>query len=331
MTDNHERQITETLELGLTVGCVIQDARKRQKIKLKTISEDLKISVKYLEGIEHDDYSKFPGDAYMTGFVKNYANYLGLDGDDVVKQLIKEQFSNKKAHVFNRMGQEIEPIKKKKPVYEKLIHQENGDFSNLGLIVLAVIITLIVILFSVFNKTADVVEYNTSSIVSEEEVIESNDMPVVIDNKVDFIEEDSLEVEKMPEEVEEVVEVEKTMLNPHQISIEEIVMQEPSVYGQRFIKDSLLTISLDDTSWIDVYDNDERKSLFVGTFYKNDKIIVPNKSDLILNAGNAGGVSLIYKGKQLKSLGENGEATGYISLSNRNLRKERYRKVNKED
>ena len=116
MTDNHERQITETLELGLTVGCVIQDARKRQKIKLKTISEDLKISVKYLEGIEHDDYSKFPGDAYMTGFVKNYANYLGLDGDDVVKQLIKEQFSNKKAHVFNRMGQEIESIKKKKPI-----------------------------------------------------------------------------------------------------------------------------------------------------------------------------------------------------------------------
>ena len=34
---DQEKQIEETLELGLTVGCVVRDARKKSKLKLKTI------------------------------------------------------------------------------------------------------------------------------------------------------------------------------------------------------------------------------------------------------------------------------------------------------
>jgi len=48
------------------------------------VADDTNISVRFLTKIEADDFTGFPGEPYIVGFIKIYADYLGLDPDSVV-------------------------------------------------------------------------------------------------------------------------------------------------------------------------------------------------------------------------------------------------------
>jgi helix-turn-helix protein len=53
---------------------------------LRTISENTKVSVPLLEGLEADDISRWPGGIFRRAFVRSYAEAVGLDPDDVYKR-----------------------------------------------------------------------------------------------------------------------------------------------------------------------------------------------------------------------------------------------------
>ena len=56
-------------------------------MKISRAVADLCISKKYLSAFEKNDLSQFPDNAYAIGFLKNYADYLGLDQGSLVKEL----------------------------------------------------------------------------------------------------------------------------------------------------------------------------------------------------------------------------------------------------
>ena len=51
---------------------------------LDRIADDTNISVRFLSKIENDDFTGFPGEPYIVGFIRNYAEYLGLDPEAIV-------------------------------------------------------------------------------------------------------------------------------------------------------------------------------------------------------------------------------------------------------
>lgn len=67
-----------------TVGTILRDARLARKVSLEQAEAATKIRVKFLAGIESDDYSSLPSLSYAKGFVKNYSEYLGLDSTTVL-------------------------------------------------------------------------------------------------------------------------------------------------------------------------------------------------------------------------------------------------------
>lgn len=67
-----------------TVGSILKEARTAKKITLKDAESATRIREKFLAGIESDDYSSLPSISYAKGFVKNYAEYLGLDSTRVL-------------------------------------------------------------------------------------------------------------------------------------------------------------------------------------------------------------------------------------------------------
>lgn len=67
-----------------TVGFILHEARIAKKISLEQAEVATKIRAKFLEGIEKDEYSTLPSISYAKGFVKNYAEYLGLDAATVL-------------------------------------------------------------------------------------------------------------------------------------------------------------------------------------------------------------------------------------------------------
>jgi cytoskeletal protein RodZ len=67
-----------------TVGGILREARITKKISLEQAEASTKIRAKFLEGIELDNYSELPSISFARGFVKNYAEYLGLDSETVL-------------------------------------------------------------------------------------------------------------------------------------------------------------------------------------------------------------------------------------------------------
>ena len=66
-------------------GELLRKTREEKNLELDKISREISIEKRYLEGLESENTSTFPGEAYLTGFLRNYANYLELDADFVLK------------------------------------------------------------------------------------------------------------------------------------------------------------------------------------------------------------------------------------------------------
>jgi cytoskeletal protein RodZ len=66
-------------------------ARERKGVDLARAERDTKIRVRYLSALESGDYRDLPGAVYTKGFLRNYALYLGLDPEDVLRQWRRER------------------------------------------------------------------------------------------------------------------------------------------------------------------------------------------------------------------------------------------------
>lgn len=72
------------------IGDTLKQERENQNLSLQDVEQGTSIRALYIEAIESGDYDKLPGEVYAKGFIKNYANFLNLDGDALVKQFIQE-------------------------------------------------------------------------------------------------------------------------------------------------------------------------------------------------------------------------------------------------
>src|SRR5215210_6299561 len=66
-------------------------AREHKGVDLVRAERDTKIRVRYLSALERGDYRDLPGAVYTKGFLRNYAIYLGLDPEDVLRQWRRER------------------------------------------------------------------------------------------------------------------------------------------------------------------------------------------------------------------------------------------------
>ena len=67
------------------LGEELRRERVRRNLTFKDVEQVLHIKTTYLEAIEDGNYDIIPGQVYVEGFIRNYGNYLDLDGDRLVK------------------------------------------------------------------------------------------------------------------------------------------------------------------------------------------------------------------------------------------------------
>ena len=68
------------------IGNSLREARERQGLGYPEIELATKIRSKYIRALEEEDFTSIPGDAYIRGFLRTYADYLGLDGEIYVDE-----------------------------------------------------------------------------------------------------------------------------------------------------------------------------------------------------------------------------------------------------
>jgi len=60
--------------------------REARGIALRDISEQTRISMRYLEGIEADDYRRLPGGIFNRSFIRAYAKFIGYDEQEAIEE-----------------------------------------------------------------------------------------------------------------------------------------------------------------------------------------------------------------------------------------------------
>ena len=62
------------------IGNSLRDARLRKGLDFAELEQGTKIRAKYLRALEDENFDVLPAPTYVKGFLRTYADYLGLDG-----------------------------------------------------------------------------------------------------------------------------------------------------------------------------------------------------------------------------------------------------------
>ena len=304
------------------VGLLLKEMRNKQGKTFAEISQDLCIRRSYLEAIENSDYNNIPEYPYGIGFIRSYADYLGLDGNNIVKMYKDEAEADfRKNHPYFVMEPQVEAT------------VPNRKYLLISLIALIAVYAA----WSAYNQFMLMPAEETSA----EETI------VVDDANVDFplkVEDYSTNIETQPVEenkVEDTKTSEKEELpivdvsaseNTQQVVVTEKSFVEPEAektktedkkvetekkadtaqpQGQtseepkktvKPAKSGLMVKVLKET-WIEVKND---KTLYISKVLQaGDTYTLPKADNLRLSVGKADGVEIMYDGKKAYEVSPN--------------------------
>ncbi len=121
------------------IGNSLREARLRRDVDIAQAEVATKIRGKYLRALEDEQFELLPAETYVKGFLRTYAEYLGLDG-----QLYVDEFNSRFV-----AGDEHDPRPRRSNARPQ--RQNRRSEATLVLIALGAIVVLAVIVFSAWK------------------------------------------------------------------------------------------------------------------------------------------------------------------------------------
>jgi hypothetical protein len=119
------------------IGASLREARARRKLGYDQVEAETKIRAKYIRCMEDEQFDVLPSGTYVRGFLRTYADYLGLDG-----QLYVDEYSSR----FGDVNDDRALRRRERPSQ----HRRN-ESSNAVLIALAGIVAVGVLLLAAWK------------------------------------------------------------------------------------------------------------------------------------------------------------------------------------
>ena len=116
--------------VGTTVGSILRRQRETKRMGLAEVSRVTRIPLGTLEAIEQDHFDDLPGEVFVKGFLKSYAQTVGLVPDDVVAR-----------YSSSRRVTDVNPL----PVASPVQAAREGQSRRFGV---AIALVLLLILFT---------------------------------------------------------------------------------------------------------------------------------------------------------------------------------------
>jgi transcriptional regulator with XRE-family HTH domain len=128
-------------------GEILHNTRVQKNLDLDKVAREISIDKRYLQGLEEEDNSVFPGEAYMIGFLRNYSNYLELN-----TELMLKLYNNKKIQ--------------ESPVPVELISPPKPTWLMPAVIIPAALVFLVILIVSILLIRKSRMEDDPSVVVS---------------------------------------------------------------------------------------------------------------------------------------------------------------------
>ncbi len=68
------------------IGATLREARMRARIDITEVEQATKIRAKYLRALENEEWNLLPGSTFIKSFLREYADFLGLDSRTLVEE-----------------------------------------------------------------------------------------------------------------------------------------------------------------------------------------------------------------------------------------------------
>lgn len=95
-------------EQQIQIGKKLREARQAKGYTLDDLQQITKIQKRYLIAIEDEKFDELPGDFYVRAFIKQYADTVGLDGQELLREYDDELPEAKTAEYSDHISQAVE-------------------------------------------------------------------------------------------------------------------------------------------------------------------------------------------------------------------------------
>ncbi len=259
-----------------TIGEFLRRVREQKGVSLEKIVKITKIRETYLRAIEENNKSTLPGEAYYRAFLRSYASCLGLDYEELKKQFLQEELSDKKnvrkESGTDKLKEEINESKinnlKIQTLFDKIFGQK--------------IIRNTIFIFLVFTILYLISTRRSSHQEQKQEIVPAKEEVKSAENNIPY----------------ENLAKQDTTLNVKPVS--EIKKEKPFT----------LTLIGIDTTWVRVkLDN---KDIFEIFLKPQEKRVWTAKDKFELKVGDAGGLKVKINDKDTPPLGKRGQVVENI-------------------
>jgi len=248
----------------LPVGEILRRTRLHYDRSVEEVEAALRIQAKQIHAIEIGNMAALPARVYAIGFVRSYAEYLGLDGDKIV-DLFKSQTNDTPAQSQTKAKlASVKQTPQSPPV-------------GIAVALFALLCFALVMIFGLGNGK------------------QKSEKPPKVQEEI---------IPEVPKELTVKALEEKQATTPK-------IEPPPKPVEQ---KQEGIVLKMVQNSWVEIRDANGRK-LISRVLNKGDKYFVPERLDLSISIGNAGGVEILVDGDPLDGLGKQGQVLRNIPLN----------------
>jgi cytoskeleton protein RodZ len=243
-----------------TPGNLLRTQRETLELSLKQVSEQLNLTMHYINCMESDSYDKLPGDVFVKGYIRSYSRVLQLDPEQMIE--LYNEFTNKKA------ARKEEAIKR----YTRRRRDKNRPWiivSGIAFVVMAVALWFI-------NQR------------DETPPVDNALMDEAVRNAVNETEVGNALIEDQP--IDE-VPVFNSPVEPEAAS-------DASVMALAWPGSDELEIIFSDESWVELEHRGGDEN-YQDTHQQGEKLRITGTAPFLLNLGNARAASVVYNGRVL--------------------------------
>ena len=276
------------------LGTILKEARIAKNLSLDDLQEITKIQKRYLIGIEEGNYSLMPGNFYVRAFIKQYAEAVGLDPEELF-----EEFNNEipSTHADDIPGQ-LSRVKTKRTIGEG-----SSKFLDVlpKLLIVIVVIGLFVFIWWYLSKNTG----NDTDPISQDE----NKQETTYEESEELIKENEEKNEK-PEEVTDTEDEDKQTdeeVEEPETPVQELASVEAngakSTYELKNADKFELKVVSTGETWVNIK-NGKGHSFFQGMLKKggteNHSIDLSQETEVVIVAGRSSETEIYVNDQKLE-------------------------------
>jgi cytoskeleton protein RodZ len=139
------------------IGTSLREARNRQQLDLSEVEQATKIRSRYLQALEEESFDALPAQTYVKGFLRTYADYLGLDG-----QLYVDEYNSRYAVGEDELGEPV--VARRTPGVQPRHRRLERRGVVLALAGIGVLCALVIAAFKFSNNSPGIPNLSTNGV-----------------------------------------------------------------------------------------------------------------------------------------------------------------------